>query len=436
MKLRGPNSFFSQIWFRIVLTLLVTQVIVIAVFFLIGSVHVGIRLGTNASTLLRVVNTVFTQADPDLRQRVAEDINNDGYCKIIFGKVENTRDKLPYYPALRAAAIIVDQIWADKLIISYQANPEPMIWLQKNQPPLFALGVPFVGNKFIQRFSLVALLSLFLVVLYMAWWVAKRISTPLHRLAEDAVKVNKAQQINTISYIVPDPKSCTEIVSLIDSLNEMRTDINRMIKEREDYLAEISHDLRTPLSRLKMGVDALNVDSSKFVIGLKQDIDEITLILKKAIELECSYVDENEPWAQGDINALLLDVQNKYQRADVSLKLDLVDMPLFSFKPLALTRLLYNLIDNGLQHDRTGQITLSAKMEQRVPTLHVVNIGTNVKAISATLAQSPSVKVMSDSNGLGLLIVQRIVDLHGATVKTSETSCKGGRQVIISFALI
>ena len=192
MKLRGPNSFFSQIWFRIVLTLLVTQVIVIAVFFLIGSVHVGIRLGTNASTLLRVVNTVFTQADPDLRQRVAEDINNDGYFKIIFGKVENTRDKLPYYPASRAAAIIVDQIWADKLIISYQANPEPMIWLQKNQPPLFALGVPFVGNKFIQRFSLVALLSLFLVALYMAWWVAKRISTPLHRLAEDAVKVNKA----------------------------------------------------------------------------------------------------------------------------------------------------------------------------------------------------------------------------------------------------
>ena len=133
----------------------------------------------------------------------------------------------------------------------------------------FALGVPFVGSQFMQRFSLAILFILFFAVIFMAWWVAKRISKPLLKLAEDAVQMGKGQKIN---HITPDPSSCTEIIALTDSLNKMRADINKMIKEREDFLAEISHDLRTPLSRLRMGIEMLKSDSSKFIEGLKEDI--------------------------------------------------------------------------------------------------------------------------------------------------------------------
>ena len=436
MKLRLSQSFVSQLWVQIILILVFTQVVVIFIFFLVSADHVGTRLGTNASTLVRVVDDVFSQAEPDLQQRVVEDINKDTFYKLIIGKVENTNDKLPYYPALRSAAKTVEKVWADHLTISYQTKPVPTIWLQKNQPPLFALGVPFVGNMFMQRYSLTALVTLVLGVLCMAWWVAKRISTPLHKLAEDAMKMGTAQQINKIDPISLDPNSCAEIVVLTDSLNKMRADISRLIKEREDYLAEISHDLRTPLSRLKMGVDTLNSASSEFVQALKADIAEMSLILKKAIELECADIDENEAWEQGDICQLLLEMQNKYQRAGITLTLDLTEMPLFSFKPLALTRLLYNLIDNGLQHDRSGQVTLSVRMQQRVPTLTVLNIAVDDNLTIDTLVQSASVKAVSDSNGLGLLIVQRIADLHGATVITNDLTGKGGREVIIRFAAL
>jgi len=131
----------------------------------------------------------------------------------------------------------------------------------------------------------------------------------------------------------------------------------------------------------------------------------------------------------------LSDVQNKYQRAGVSLKLDLADMPRFRFKTLALTRLLYNLIDNGLQHNGEGQVTLGSRMDCDIPAIVVVNTGVDVcaKAVSGS-APSLTARQISSSNGLGLLIVQRIAEMHGAIVKSNVTPCKVGREVVISFA--
>jgi len=432
MKFGWPQTFVSQIWRRFVLILLVTQIIVISVFFLVSAAHVGTRFGTNISVLLRVVDIVFSQADPVLIRQVSEALNKDAFFKLASKTVENTTDKLPHYPALLAAAKTVDQLWQGKVSISYQADPMPIIWVQKKEPPLFALGVPFVGNKFMQRFTLSTLFILFIAAIFMAWWVAKRISTPLLKLAEDAMRMGKDLKIECIT---PDQGSCIEIVALADSLNEMHTDIQRMIKEREDYLAEISHDLRTPLSRLRIAVEMLNPDSSKFIEGLKEDIEEMNIILKQAIDLACSNIDANEPWVQGDINQLLSDVQNKYERAGISLKLDLADMPKFRFKILALTRLLYNLIDNGLQHDGEGQVTLSSRIDCGIPAIVVVNTGADVCAKADSCSpQSLSARVVSNSNRLGLFIVQRIAEMHGATVKTSEMPCIGGREVVISFA--
>ena len=306
-----------------------------------------------------------------------------------------------------------------------------MLWGQKNEPPLFAIGIPFLGYNFLLTFiSLV--LSIFLIAsIFMAWWIAKRISMPLLKLTEDAVEMGNNQKIETIT---PESGSCTEIVVLADALNGMRKDINIMIKKREDFLAEISHDLRTPLSRLSIAVEMLDPDSSRFIAGMKEDITEMGIILKQTIELACANLDTTEAWVQGDINQFLSAVQSKYQRAGVSLQLDLAAMPMVRFKTLALTRLLYNLVGNGLQHDAEGHVTLISRMDSGIPAIAVVNTGAYVGAKEeSALLQPLTEKGISDSNGLGLLIVQRIAEMHGATVTTSETPCKGGREVVISF---
>ena len=428
MKFWTSQAFVNQIWRRSIFILLITQIIFITAFFLLSATQFGNRVGESLSVLVQIVDVINRQADPVLINQVTDIFHKDIFYQLIPGRVENTTDTLPPYPMLLATAKKLDKLWQGKLSVRYQADPVPMIWVQKKEPPLFALGIPFLGYKFLLRFIVLVFAIFFLVAIFMAWWIAKRISIPLFKLAEDAVQMGSDQKIE---FITPESGSCTEVVVLAASLNGMRKDINTMIKEREDFLAEISHDLRTPLSRLSIAVEILDPDSSQLIVNMRADIEEMGDILRQTIELACSTIDTNEAWMQGDINHLLSAVQSKYQRAGVSLQLDLATMPKVRFKTLALTRLLYNLVDNGLQHDSKGQVTLCSRMECGIPAIVVVNTGTDntAKAVSASVQPV----TISRSNGLGLLIVQRIADLHGATVTTNETSGKDGREVVISF---
>jgi len=195
-------------------------------------------------------------------------------------------------------------------------------------------------------------------------------------------------------------------------------------------MAKISHDLRTPLRRLSIALEILDLGSSPFIANMRAEIEEMGDILRQTIELACTTIDSNEAWVQGDINQLLSEVQSKYQRTGVSLQLDLVTIPKIRFKTLALTRLLYNLVDNGLQHESKGQVTLQSRKDSGIPAIVVINTSTDSGKVESASVQPVTV---SRSNGLGLLIVQRIADLHGATLTTNETPCKGGREVVISF---
>lgn len=425
------KSFISQIWRRFVLFVVSIQLIVIAFFYIEGSTLMGIRLGTSMVTLLNIVDVVFRQDDPVLLKQVVDALDKDAGIKFLSGTVvKEVIDLPPYQPSLPVFAKTVNTLLNKKIVISYQRDPSPVIWLQKNEPYAFALGVPFVGNRFLLIFIGSALFIIFLGATFMGWWIAKRISQPLLKIGNEALQMANDPEADRI---ILERGSLSEIIVLADSLNKMHTNIYRMIKEHEVFLAEISHDLRTPLSRLRVALEMLDSDSPEFVDGMKEDIEEMTAILKQTIELAHINLEENGHWIEGDINELLSEVHTKYQRAGFSLELNLAPMPNIRFRKVALTRLLYNLVDNGLKYGN-GSVSLISYMVNDTPTISITNshkVLNNNDQLNSF--QAFNKHDISMSNGLGLQIVERIALMHGITLKTTENTDNATRQVSLSF---
>jgi len=129
----------------------------------------------------------------------------------------------------------------------------------------------------------------------------------------------------------------------------------------------------------------------------------------------------------------LLDVAKKYRRADIDLTLSLDMIPPVRYKPMALRRLLYNLIDNGVKHGG-GKVKLSARRQGNDMALCVADQGPGLPMTSAELL------VFSDlseqhryGSGLGLLIVQRIAHLHSAKLLLRNNK-QGGAEVILALS--
>ena len=164
MKFWTSQAFVNQLWRRLILILMITQLIFISCFFILSSKQVGTRLGENLCVLVRIVDVIYSQAaDPVLTSQVVDILQKNIYFKLIPGRIDNATNKLPLNPVLLVAAKTTEQCWQGKLSILYQADPVPFLWAQKNEPPLFALGFPFLGYKFLLSMILLVLV-IFLVL--------------------------------------------------------------------------------------------------------------------------------------------------------------------------------------------------------------------------------------------------------------------------------
>jgi two-component system osmolarity sensor histidine kinase EnvZ len=215
-------------------------------------------------------------------------------------------------------------------------------------------------------------------------------------------------------------------------MNTMSADIKEMTKQQEFLLAGMSHDLRTPLTRIRIATRVLGFDTSGFIEGINQDIAEMDLALNQFIALARFNVEQTEPWVMGDLNQLIKAVSKKYQRSEINLRLGLKIMPLVRFKPMALERYLYNIIDNSLKHG-DGNITLSTTLKGNTIELCVSDNGPGFALSAEALASYSDLRVeCSRGNGLGLRIVQQIAKLHEGKL-TLRNKSEGGAEIILSL---
>lgn len=255
---------------------------------------------------------------------------------------------------------------------------------------------------------------------------------PIRKLAVVADRFGRGLDTGTFK-----PTGAREVRQASRAFLIMRDRIQRQIDQRTTMLAGISHDLRTPLTRLKLGLSILDDDEDD-VQGLKNDVDDMDRMINGYLDFVRG--DGEEATQQVNLTELLLYIVNQYKEERSRVSYEYLDKDSDSYmvsgRPLALQRSVENLLKNALKYAQNVQLSLE-KTEDGV-VIHIDDDGDGISEDHYEEVFKPFSRLDDARNastggvGLGLTITNDIILSHGGHVTLSR-SYLGGLRASVSL---
>lgn len=248
---------------------------------------------------------------------------------------------------------------------------------------------------------------------------------PIRRLAKAADSFGRGVDI-------PDfrPSGATEVRMAARAFITMRERIKRQIRTRTDMLAGISHDLRTPLTRMKLQLAMLKSDEAAH--ELAQDVEEMERMIEEYLDFARG--DVREDASQVSLKVLLQNVVDDYRRQKAEVTLDAPDNIMGEVRVISFRRMLTNLIDNAIRYGKRCRVSLAAT--PGVFEIAVDDEGEGIPKDKHEEVFQPFRRLEASRNaktggaGLGLTIARDIVLAHGGNISLGQ-SPKGGLRVVV-----
>ena len=260
-----------------------------------------------------------------------------------------------------------------------------------------------------------ALLAVQLLVLGLCCWIAVRQATrPLHQLAQAADGLGPELQAPRLPEDGP-----SEVARAARAFNAMQERIALYVAERIRILAAISHDLQTPITRMRMRVDMM--DDSPDQPRLRQDLRELETLVKEGIAYAKTLHGTQEEARRIDMDALVDSLVCDHVDAgqDVALR-GTLGTPLVT-RPQALKRILGNLVDNAVKFGGAAEVEVGRETDGRI-AIAVLDRGPGIPDDQLAAVFEPFVRLETSRNrdtggtGLGLSIVRQLAATLGAEI--------------------
>lgn len=247
-----------------------------------------------------------------------------------------------------------------------------------------------------------------------AWFIVSRINQPLRALTGAAAQLAHGERPQPLAEM-----GATELRTLARAFNGMTAALQQAEAERTLLLAGVSHDLRTPLSRLRLAIEMLEGPDRTMVEGMVQDIEDMDAIIDQFLDFARDASGEAID-AAADLNAIVTGVVDRYARRQQAVSARLGDIPPMPLRPLAMQRLLVNLVDNALRYAESP-VEVETRRTPRDIAVSVLDRGPGIPPEAAERMLQPFTRMVSSrtnakGSGLGLAIVHRIARIHGATI--------------------
>ncbi len=268
-----------------------------------------------------------------------------------------------------------------------------------------------------------------IILFFMSYFLMNRQLRPLKRLAIIAETFGRGLD-------APDIKTAGayEIRQTANAFNQMRTRIKRFLKQRTEMLAGVSHDLRTPLTRMKLQISLMKDEKAKS--ELEVDVDEMTSMLDSYVSFVKT--ESPEPIETIIINELIGDIVKTVEKNGVELTIKEEDTIQTSGRQIQLKRAFNNIIDNSQRYAKKIEIILYTNEKDCVIEFNDDGAGIPrdkyEDVFKPFFTLDPSRNKLKGESGLGLTITRDIIRSHGGDVKLSESNF-GGLQLKVLLPL-
>lgn len=243
--------------------------------------------------------------------------------------------------------------------------------------------------------------------------LARRITRPLQNLAEAARHVGMG---NTPESLAED--GVEELAELARTFNNMAQQVQLLLANRTTLLAGISHDLRTPLARMRLAVEMLPVDADpKIIARLKNDVDEMNRLIGEFLNFSRGL--EKEEQQQIDLNILLQELVDNMVAEGAAVQWRPVRQCVVKVGQMALSRIVTNLLSNAARYGAGGEIELVCECGEIVTVIRVLDRGPGVPADELENVFRPFYRLESSrstatgGSGLGLAIAKQLAEVNG-----------------------
>ena len=248
-----------------------------------------------------------------------------------------------------------------------------------------------------------------------AYLIVARINRPLRELTGAAAEIGRGRTPPPVAETGP-----SEIRTLAHAFNTMAADLKRLDEERAFLLAGVSHDLRTPLSRIRLGLEMLDGQGDAALkAGLVQDVADIDAAIGQFLDF-ARLAEGEAVFPEGDLNAIVREVCDRYTRSGKAVSTRLDALPPLALRPSAVQRLISNLVDNALRHGGP-EVEVITRPENGRAVIEVLDRGPGIPPGETENMLQPFTRLdrarSTSGSGLGLAIVDRIARLHGGSVQ-------------------
>lgn len=416
---KSPRPLFVKTSLTLAFGLVIYTVLSIALVFHFILSPMANRAAEDMAAFIAMVSESWSYLSKDERAELQDHLREQHQLFITSDPVAVTeiRSFYPFIPRLEKALL---RHTGQEVVIKQNQNGRCCFWLDINQgeqvvrigffherfgpkPPMALMGILSAGC------SLILLTTMFLV---------RRITRPVKNISKAANQFAMGDFSIRIPEIGPE-----ELVSLAHNFNVMAEELTQLLSNRTILFIGISHDLRTPITRMQLALELLadEPENPALIAGLKHDVMEMEHLIQQALELAKGLAKQAGEKIQ--IDALMTEIVADYQRQQLMIRWQASNCGAYRVEVDALRRVLINILDNAFRYAEGKPVHMSCQKISHKLLIRIMDQGPGIPKEQLEMVFQPFFRLdgsrskKTGGSGLGLAIVRQLCDAHGWQIK-------------------